>query len=176
MCLVPHRHFVFGFPQDAPPVFPLGPRFAQKPLPRRPRVPDRVSAHKPGPARRRPRHRHGHSHLRRVSGFPPLPARAGGRRLFARSGVFHVMPETGLKPLEELFRARVISFWSRSRCCRPSRPGCCEAGFTRASTSTADAGCSPASARTWNGSPNKALRVNGLKIRKPERDPKTVAA
>ena len=59
--------------------------------------------------------------------------------LFARSGVFHVMPETGLKPLEELFRARVISFWSRSRCCRPSRPGCCEAGFTRASTSTADA-------------------------------------
>ena len=30
--------------------------------------------------------------------------------LFARSGVFHVMPETGLKPLEELFRARVIRF------------------------------------------------------------------
>ena len=30
--------------------------------------------------------------------------------LFARSGVFHVMPETGLKPLEELFRARVITF------------------------------------------------------------------
>jgi hypothetical protein len=32
--------------------------------------------------------------------------------------------------------------------------GCCEAGSTRASTSTAHAGCSPASARTWNGSPN----------------------
>jgi hypothetical protein len=31
-------------------------------------------------------------------------------RLFARSGVFHVMPESGLKPLEELFRARVITF------------------------------------------------------------------
>ena len=30
--------------------------------------------------------------------------------LFARSGAFHVMPETGLKPLEELFRARVIAF------------------------------------------------------------------
>jgi Putative transposase/Transposase zinc-binding domain len=30
--------------------------------------------------------------------------------LFARSGVFRVMPETGLKPLEELFRARVIAF------------------------------------------------------------------
>ena len=26
--------------------------------------------------------------------------------LFARSGVFHVMPETGPKPLEELFRAK----------------------------------------------------------------------
>ena len=30
--------------------------------------------------------------------------------LFARSGVFHVMPETGFKPLEELFRARKIAF------------------------------------------------------------------
>jgi hypothetical protein len=30
--------------------------------------------------------------------------------LFARSRVFHVIPETGLKPLEELFRARVIRF------------------------------------------------------------------
>ncbi len=40
-------------PQDAPPVLPLRPRFAQRPLPRRPRVPDRVSAHEPGPARRR---------------------------------------------------------------------------------------------------------------------------
>ena len=28
--------------------------------------------------------------------------------LFAPLGVFHVMPETGLKPLEELFGARVI--------------------------------------------------------------------
>jgi hypothetical protein len=27
--------------------------------------------------------------------------------LFARSGVFHVTPEGGLKPLEDLFRARV---------------------------------------------------------------------
>jgi Putative transposase len=26
--------------------------------------------------------------------------------LFARSGVFYVMPETGLKPLEEPFRAK----------------------------------------------------------------------
>ena len=30
--------------------------------------------------------------------------------LFMRSGMFHVLPETGLKPLEELFRARVITF------------------------------------------------------------------
>ena len=55
--------------------------------------------------RRRPRHRHGHSHLRRVSGFPPHLHALVADGLFARSGVFHVMPDTGLKPLEELFRA-----------------------------------------------------------------------
>ena len=85
-------------------------RHSQSPLPRRPRVPDRVSAHEPGPARRRPRHRHGHSHLRRVSGFSPHLHALVADGLFARSEVFHVMPETGLKPLEELFRARVIRF------------------------------------------------------------------
>jgi hypothetical protein len=40
--------------------------------------------------------------------------------LFARSGVFHVMPETGLKPLEELFRARVV-FPTRCAAGGPSR-------------------------------------------------------
>ena len=78
--------FRIRHPHDAPPVLPLRPRFAQRPLPRRPRVPDRVCAHEPGPARRRPRQRHGHSHLRRVSGFPPPPARAGGRRAVCAFG------------------------------------------------------------------------------------------
>ena len=71
---------------------------------------NRVSAHEPAPARRRPRYRHGHSHLRPVSGLPSPPARAGGRQAVWRSGVFHIMPESGLKPLEDLFRARVITF------------------------------------------------------------------
>jgi hypothetical protein len=30
--------------------------------------------------------------------------------LFTRDGLFHVMPEVNLVPLEELFRARVITF------------------------------------------------------------------
>ena len=30
--------------------------------------------------------------------------------LFARSGMFHVLPRTGIKPLEKLFRARLIAF------------------------------------------------------------------
>jgi hypothetical protein len=30
--------------------------------------------------------------------------------LFVRSGLFHVLPDVTLKPLEELFRARVITF------------------------------------------------------------------
>ena len=30
--------------------------------------------------------------------------------LFVRSGLFHVLPDVSLKPLEELFRARVITF------------------------------------------------------------------
>jgi hypothetical protein len=30
--------------------------------------------------------------------------------LFARSGLFYVLPDASLKPLEELFRARVITF------------------------------------------------------------------
>ena len=47
---------------------------------------NRVSAHEPGPARRRPRHRYGHSHLRRVFGLPPPPARAGGRRAVCAFG------------------------------------------------------------------------------------------
>jgi len=89
---VPHRHFVFGIPKMLRPYFPLRPRFAQRPLPPRPRVPDRVSAHKPGPARRRPRHCHGHSHLRRVSGLHPHLHALVADGLFARSGVFHVIP------------------------------------------------------------------------------------
>ena len=74
--------------------------------------------------------------------------------LFARSGVFHVMPETGLKPLEELFLARVIRFLVDKGLLPPERARMLRGWLTRASTSTADAGCSPASARTWNGSPN----------------------
>jgi len=30
--------------------------------------------------------------------------------LFVRSGLFYVMPDASLKPLEEMFRARVITF------------------------------------------------------------------
>jgi hypothetical protein len=30
--------------------------------------------------------------------------------LFVRSGLFHVLPDVTLRPLEELFRARVITF------------------------------------------------------------------
>jgi hypothetical protein len=30
--------------------------------------------------------------------------------LFVRSGLFYVLPDVSLKPLEELFRARVITF------------------------------------------------------------------
>jgi hypothetical protein len=30
--------------------------------------------------------------------------------LFLRSGWFHVLPETGIRPLEELFRVRTIAF------------------------------------------------------------------
>jgi Putative transposase len=48
---VPHRHFVFGIPKMLRPYFRYDRDFAQRPLPRRPRVPDRVSAHEPGPAR-----------------------------------------------------------------------------------------------------------------------------
>jgi hypothetical protein len=49
-------------------------------------------------------------HLGRVSGFSPPTCTLVADGPFARSRVFHVMPETGLKPLEELFRARVIRF------------------------------------------------------------------
>ena len=44
------------------------------------------------------------------------PARAGGRRAVCASGVFHIMPERGLKPLEELFRAQVITFLVDGHC------------------------------------------------------------
>jgi len=30
--------------------------------------------------------------------------------LFVREGLFHVLPQVSLKPLEDLFRARVITF------------------------------------------------------------------
>jgi hypothetical protein len=56
--------------------------------------------------------------------------------LFARSGVFQVMPESGLKALEELFRARVDHVSGRQGAAAVRGHGCCEAGSTRASTST----------------------------------------
>ena len=41
--------------------------------------------------------------------------------LFARSGLFNVMPEVSLKPLEELFRARVITFLTEKGLLPPER-------------------------------------------------------
>jgi len=41
--------------------------------------------------------------------------------LLARSGLFYVLPDVSLKPLEELFRARVITFLAKD-ILRPSRP------------------------------------------------------
>ena len=41
--------------------------------------------------------------------------------LFTRSGMFHVMPELSLAPLEELFRARVISFLVKKELLLPER-------------------------------------------------------
>ncbi len=42
--------------------------------------------------------------------------------LFARSGLFYVLPDVGLKPLEELFRARVITFLVDKGLLPPARP------------------------------------------------------
>jgi hypothetical protein len=112
---VPHRHFVFGITKMLRRTSATT-AICSKTVPRRPRVPDRVSAHERGPARRRPRHRHGHSHRRRVSGLPPPPVRAGCRPPVCAL-VFHVMPGSGLKPLEDLFRARVITFLVDKGCC-----------------------------------------------------------
>ena len=58
--------------------------------------------------------------------------------LFARSGVFHVLPEVSLKPVEELFRARVITFLVNG----PTADGtgkCCAARCIPDSTCTAAA-------------------------------------
>jgi hypothetical protein len=41
--------------------------------------------------------------------------------LFARSGLFYVLPEVSLKPLEELFRARVITFLTGKGLLPPER-------------------------------------------------------
>ena len=50
------------------------------------------------------------------------------------------------------------------------------AGFTRASTSTADAGCSPASARTWNGPPNTSSAILSVeKMRATEPGPASLS-
>ena len=94
-------------PQDAPPILPLRPRFAQRPLGARPRVPDRVSGGiEPGLPEGVP----GivmavHTFGEYLDFHPHLHALVADG-LFARFGVFHVMPETDLEPLEELFRAK----------------------------------------------------------------------
>ena len=41
--------------------------------------------------------------------------------LFTRSGVFHVLPQVSLQPLEELFRARVITFLVEKGLLPPAR-------------------------------------------------------
>jgi len=41
--------------------------------------------------------------------------------LFTERGLFHVMPEASLAPLEELFRARVITFLVKERLLPPER-------------------------------------------------------
>ncbi len=41
--------------------------------------------------------------------------------LFVREGLFHVMPEVSLKPLEELFRAQVITFLTEKGLLPPAR-------------------------------------------------------
>ena len=41
--------------------------------------------------------------------------------LFVRSGLFHVLPDVSLKPLEELFRARVITFLAGKGLLPPER-------------------------------------------------------
>ena len=69
--------------------------------------------------------------------------------LFVRSGLFYVLPQVSLKPLEGLFRARVTcpqcySVAGGSRfswtgvCCRPRGRTCCGAGCTPASKKYAD--------------------------------------
>jgi hypothetical protein len=42
--------------------------------------------------------------------FAHLQSLLSANGLFVREGLFHVLPEASLKPLEELFRARVITF------------------------------------------------------------------
>lgn len=41
--------------------------------------------------------------------------------LFVRSGLFYVLPEVSLKPLEELFRARLITFLAEKGLLPPAR-------------------------------------------------------
>ena len=65
--------------------------------------------------------------------------------LFTRDGLFHVMPEVDIQPLEELFRARIITFLVEKGLLPPARaemtkslslPKGCVAGCIPASTST----------------------------------------
>ena len=106
---VPHR-FHLRNPQDAAPVLPLRPRPAQGPVPPGARVPARIPCATPRPARGAARHRHGDPHLRRVPGLPSPPPRLVADGLFARSGLFYCLPNVSIEPLEEMFRARVITF------------------------------------------------------------------
>ena len=103
--LVPHRHFVFGIPKMLRPYFRYDRdllkdlcrvahecliEFLRTSLGLPEGVPGIVMAI--------------HTFGEYLDFHPHLHALVADG-LFARSGVFHVMPETGLKPLEELFRA-----------------------------------------------------------------------
>ena len=87
---VPHRHFTFTIPKMTKSLsLPKGcactfirPHVAQGVLPSRPCVSGRIHADRLGPAGQPPRRCHVHSQLRRISGLPPAPARARGRRTY----------------------------------------------------------------------------------------------
>jgi hypothetical protein len=111
-------------PQDAAPVFPIPSRAHQGTLPHRPSLPGRVPAHHARPARGHDRRRHPDS-CRDTFGeyldFHPHLHALVADGLFVDSGLFHVMPDVSLAPLEELFRARVITFLVKKGLLPPER-------------------------------------------------------
>ena len=93
--------------------------------------------------------------------------RSASDGLFVRSGLFYVLPKVSLKPLEELFRARVITFLLEKGLLPPDRArmlrGWIHSGFPPGppleETRIAVAGCYPMNAMTWSVSPNTSSAI-----------------